>query len=170
MKILSLNKQVNTEKSSRLLNYSLSLIRYGKSCREEKEQKEWYISAEIKLNNIVKSYSNSSILSDLEMLSLIALTYVKLKLNHFEEAKINLRQLDTLILRCEEQHMTVLPEILKQFKYYFDAKKSILELAQINNPDLLSQNFSSSVSEISYGSQVESYFGISELADELGIK
>lgn len=135
-----------------------------------KKNKECYISAEIKLNKVVKSFSNSSILSDVEMLSLIALTYIKLKLDNYEEARINLRQLETLIIKSEEQNLAVLSDVLKQFKYYFEAKKNIYELIRIKDPKGPSENLNTSISEISYGSQIESYYGISEIAAELGIR
>ena len=165
-----ITKNLGTEKSTRLLNYSLSLIRYGKSWREQKEQQEWYVSADMKLNKIVKSYSNSSMLSELEMLSLVASTYVKLKLKNFEESKMNIRSIDALISRWEEQNIEKISEVLKQYRYYFDAKLNIYEVIEINNIKNNAPKISSAVSEVSYGTQMESFLGISELADDAAPK
>ena len=92
---------------------------FNKNSNRSKEQLN---SANLKLQRILESFSNSSNNSNIEILALITLIDVKIELEMYEEVRILLRQLNSVMLKVNENKDLILNEILKQNKYYLKAK------------------------------------------------
>ena len=97
-------------------------------------------SANIKLQRILKSFSSSSNNSNIEILALITLIDVKIELEMYEEVRILFRQLDSVMLKVNEDKDLILNEILKQNKYYLKAKWIAFELFRKTDPNEIMPN------------------------------
>ena len=105
---------------------------FNKNSNRSKEQLN---SANLKLQRILKSFSNSSNNSNIEILALITLIDIKIELEMHDEVRILLRQLDSVMLKVNEDKDLILNEILKQNKYYLKAKWIAFEFFRKSDPN-----------------------------------
>ena len=119
---------------------------------------ELYHSVDIKLNKILKFYLNSSDASDIEIYALILSIDVKLRLKMFDKCRLLIRQLDPIIEWVKEKNNIALSEVLKQFKYYYQAKFSIEEIHELKRQATNSNRIYSLNSDTSFESFGESSY------------
>ena len=110
---------------------------FNKNSNKSKEQLN---SANLKLQRILKSFSSSSNNSNIEILALIISIDVKIELEMYDEVRQLLRHLDSVILKVNENKDLILNEILKQYKYYLQAKWIAFELFRKTKPNEIMPN------------------------------